>query len=161
MLVSSVTFHNKDTPLDRSPPLKLQRFLPYRLSTLANKISQSLAEQYSKQFDLSIPEWRILAILGEEESLSAVEIVQRTAMDKVAVSRAVKKMLDKGRLIKAQDDKDNRRFALALSEAGRNLYSEVVPIAIAYEEKLIADLSAEQIEQMDSLFNHLDQVMSS
>ncbi|GAB3036802.1 MarR family transcriptional regulator [Bowmanella dokdonensis] len=147
--------------MDRSPPLKLQRFLPYRLSTLANKISQSLAEQYSKQFDLSIPEWRILAILGEEESLSAVEIVQRTAMDKVAVSRAVKKMLDKGRLIKAQDDKDNRRFALALSEAGRNLYSEVVPIAIAYEEKLIADLSAEQIEQMDSLFNHLDQVMSS
>ncbi|MBN7827353.1 MarR family transcriptional regulator [Bowmanella dokdonensis] len=110
---------------------------------------------------MSIPEWRILAILGEEESLSAVEIVQRTAMDKVAVSRAVKKMLDKGRLIKAQDDKDNRRFALALSEAGRNLYSEVVPIAIAYEEKLIADLSAEQIEQMDSLFNHLDQVMSS
>ncbi|GGO65130.1 MarR family winged helix-turn-helix transcriptional regulator [Bowmanella pacifica] len=146
-------------PCKPNSPLLLQRFLPYRLTTLSNKISQALAAQYSQRFDLSIPEWRILAVLGEGMPLSAAEIVQRTAMDKVAVSRAVKKLLDKQRLEKNQDSSDNRRFALSLSESGQALYEEVVPIALEYERRLIAELSHDEIENMDKLFNHLDNVI--
>ncbi|WP_343840695.1 MarR family winged helix-turn-helix transcriptional regulator [Bowmanella denitrificans] len=146
-------------PCKPNSPLLLQRFLPYRLTTLSNKISQALAAQYSERFDLSIPEWRIVAVLGEGVALSAAEIVQRTAMDKVAVSRAVKKLLEKGRLEKNQDTNDNRRFALSLSEAGKTLYEEVVPIALDYEKRLIAQLNHEEIDNMDKLFNHLDSVI--
>lgn len=146
-------------PCKPNSPLLLQRFLPYRLTTLSNKISQALAAQYSQRFDLSIPEWRILAVLGEGIPLSAAEIVQRTAMDKVAVSRAVKKLLDKQRLEKNQDSSDNRRFALSLSASGQALYEEVVPIALEYERRLIAELSHDEIENMDKLFNHLDSVI--
>ncbi|MBN7821745.1 MarR family winged helix-turn-helix transcriptional regulator [Bowmanella yangjiangensis] len=146
-------------PCKPNSPLLLQRFLPYRLTTLSNKISQALAAQYSQRFDLSIPEWRILAVLGEGTALSAAEIVQRTAMDKVAVSRAVKKLLEKQRLEKNQDSNDNRRFSLSLSESGQALYEEVVPIALEYERRLIAELSHDEIENMDKLFNHLDNVI--
>lgn len=146
-------------PCKPNSPLLLQRFLPYRLTTLSNKISQALAAQYSQRFDLSIPEWRILAVLGEGTALSAAEIVQRTAMDKVAVSRAVKKLLEKQRLEKNQDSSDNRRFSLSLSESGQALYEEVVPIALEYERRLIAELSHDEIENMDKLFNHLDNVI--
>ncbi|MBT1064431.1 MarR family transcriptional regulator [Bowmanella sp. Y26] len=146
-------------PCKPNSPLLLQRFLPYRLTTLSNKISQALAAQYSQRFDLSIPEWRILAVLGEGTALSAAEIVQRTAMDKVAVSRAVKKLLEKQRLEKNQDSSDNRRFSLSLSESGQTLYEEVVPIALEYERRLIAELSHDEIENMDKLFNHLDNVI--
>ncbi|MDF2179051.1 MarR family transcriptional regulator [Aliiglaciecola sp. CAU 1673] len=140
-------------------PLNLQRFLPYRLSTLSNKISQSLAKLYSKRFDISIPEWRILAVLGQGTNLSAVQIAGLTAMDKVAVSRAVKRLLEKGHISKIQDDSDNRRFELSLSEQGQALYKEVVPLAMEYERRLLAGLSAQEIDNMDKLLNMLDQVV--
>lgn len=145
--------------VETTTPLNLQRFLPYRLSTLANKISQSLAKVYSKRFDISIPEWRVLAVLSQGANLSAVQIVGLTAMDKVAVSRAVKRLLQKGHITKIQDDTDNRRFALSLSAQGQALYQEIVPLAMEYERRLLADLSAQDIDNMDKLLNKLDQVV--
>ena len=78
--------------------LFLGDFLPYRLSVLSNKISRAIADGYEERFQLSLPEWRVMAILGGEPELSAGEVAERTAMDKVAVSRAVKKLLDNGRI---------------------------------------------------------------
>ena len=69
--------------------LDLDRFLPYRLSVLSNRISTSVAQMYSEHFQLTITEWRVMAILGRYPDLSANEVAQRSAMDKVAVSRAV------------------------------------------------------------------------
>src|SRR5689334_13638909 len=76
------------------PTLHLTRFLPYRLSVLANTVSHTLAKLYEKRFGITIPEWRIIAVLGGGETMSAGEIAQRTAMDKVQVSRAISRMLE-------------------------------------------------------------------
>lgn len=138
------------------PTLLLQRFLPYRLSVLSNKISQSLADHYSTQFDLTNQEWRILAILGEGKPYSAAELAGRTAMDKVAISRAVKKLLDSNRLVKHQDTTDNRRFELSLSAEGLALYKQVAAIADQYEKELLATFSSQEIEEMDTILNKLD-----
>ncbi len=78
----------------RAGTLSLQQFLPYRLSALANRISQSLADKYSKRFGINVHEWRILAALGEVGELTAVAITNRIAMDKVTVSRAVKRLIE-------------------------------------------------------------------
>lgn len=140
----------------KTPSLLLQRFLPYRLSVLSNKISQSLADHYSTQFDLTNQEWRILAILGEGKKRSAAELAGRTAMDKVAISRAVKKLLDSNRLVKHQDATDNRRFELSLSAEGMALYKQVAAIADTYEKELLATFTPQEIEEMDTMLNKLD-----
>ena len=85
-------------PRTRKPPpdhaiLELDRFLPYRLSVLSNRISQDIAAVYGEKFGLTVTEWRILAVLGRYPDLSATEVAERTAMDKVAVSRAVTSLL--------------------------------------------------------------------
>ena len=72
--------------------LDLAAFLPYRLSVLANTISRSFARLYAARFDLTIPEWRVMAVLGAYAPLSAGDVAARTAMDKVGVSRAVARM---------------------------------------------------------------------
>ena len=69
--------------------LHLEDFLPYRLSVLTNRVSSAIARHYSERFDLTVPEWRVMAVLGGAPDLSAREVAQKTAMDKVQVSRAV------------------------------------------------------------------------
>lgn len=125
-------------------PLILEDFLPYRLATLSNRVSRAIARLYAERFDLTIPEWRVMAVLGERPDLSASEVAERTAMDKVAVSRAVQRLLKKGRLTRHLAADDRRRSVLALSPVGRNIYDQVVPLAAAFEQAVLAALTREE-----------------
>ena len=136
--------------------LSLQQFLPYRLSALANRISQSLAVKYSKQYGVSVQEWRILAALGEETKLSAVGITNRIAMDKVAVSRAVKRLIEKDLIIKHLDDNDQRSHELSLSAQGVDIYQKLVPIALKHEQQVTANLTKKEKESLLKLLSKLD-----
>lgn len=135
--------------------LILDRFLPYRLSVLSNTVSSAIAERYSERFDLRIPEWRVLAVLGMQANLSAAEVATKTAMDAVAVSRAVTRLLKQGRLERSYTSQDRRRSQLRLSESGQRVYDEIVPIAKAYEQALLAPLDSEQRRELDRLLNVL------
>src|SRR6476469_4722707 len=95
--------------------LELEGFLPYRLSVLSNRVSSAIARVYSERFALGVTEWRVMAVLGRYPDLSASEVAQRTAMDKVAVSRAVASLLASGRLQRDIHGDDRRRSVLRLS----------------------------------------------
>ena len=123
--------------------LDLEHFLPYRLSVLSNRISQDIARLYADRFGLGITEWRVLAVLGRRDDLSAREVAERTAMDKVAVSRAVASLLAAGRITRDTHDEDRRRSVLDLSEEGQRVYAEVAPAALAYERRLLSNLGTE------------------
>lgn len=123
--------------------LDLEHFLPYRLSVLSNRISQDIARLYADRFELGITEWRVLAVLGRYPGLSASQLAERTAMDKVAVSRAVASLLAAGRVTRDTHGDDRRRSVLELSEEGRRVYAEVAPAALAYERRLLSNLKVE------------------
>ena len=92
-----------------APALSLEHFLPYRLSVLANTVSSALAGAYALRFGLTIPQWRVIAVLARTPGLSAADVAERTAMDKVAVSRAVAGLARTGRLRRATAAGDRRR----------------------------------------------------
>jgi DNA-binding MarR family transcriptional regulator len=137
--------------------LDLEHFLPYRLSVLSNRISAAIAREYAERFQLGMTEWRVLAVIGPLPGLSASEVVERTAMDKVAVSRAVDRLVRSGRLLRETDGDDRRRSLLRLSPAGRAVYAEVVPAALALERRLLESLSATDREQLDELLGRLNE----
>ena len=128
--------------MSETPRLQLDRFLPYRLSVLSNLVSSAIAGSYSARFGISIPEWRVMAVLAMEPELSAAQVAERTAMDKVAVSRAVSSLLDKGRIERSVSPGDRRRSILKLSTEGVNIYREVVPLALRHEQSLLDVLDA-------------------
>ncbi|MDF3075296.1 MAG: MarR family transcriptional regulator [Alphaproteobacteria bacterium] len=64
--------------------LVLEQFLPYRLSIVAQTVSGALSKLYASRFDLSVPQWRVMAVLGRYEPISANEVCDRVVMDKVA-----------------------------------------------------------------------------
>ncbi|GAB4574668.1 MAG: MarR family transcriptional regulator [Rhodothalassiaceae bacterium] len=136
--------------------LHLPDFLPYRFATLSNRISRTIATLYGARFRLTIPEWRIMAVLGDEPELSAGEVAARTAMDKVAVSRAVSRLLEAGRIERHFAATDQRRSVLALSEEGRRIYREIVPLALSYERALTKHLAPDEIAMLDRLLSRLE-----
>ena len=137
--------------------LILDRFLPYRLSVLSNTVSTAIANRYTERFDLRIPEWRVLAVLGMQPGLSAADVAARTAMDAVAVSRAVTRLLKQGRLERRYTSQDRRRSELRLSVQGQRVYEEIVPIARAYERTLLDGLDVTQRLELDRLLQRLTQ----
>jgi DNA-binding MarR family transcriptional regulator len=136
--------------------LELERFLPYRLSVLSNRISQDIARLYAGRFGLNVTEWRLLAVLGRYPGLSATELVERTAMDKVAVSRAVATLLAAGRLTRKTDGSDRRRALLRLSAKGYRIYDEVAPLALAYERELLAGLRSDERAALERLLEMVE-----
>jgi DNA-binding MarR family transcriptional regulator len=143
---------NSNRSADR---LHLEHFVPYRLSVLTNIVSQSIAEAYEREFGLSIPQWRVIAVLARYPDLSAIEVAERTAMDKVAVSRAVQGLLASRRLLRTYDSGDRRRSRLRLSGSGQSVYTRVAPLALRYEKMLLDALSPTDRRTLDRLLDRL------
>lgn len=138
-----------------SNQLQLADFLPYKLSILANRISYAIAEAYSSRFHLTIPAWRVMAVLGLEDNLTAADLVSRTAMDKVAISRAVASLLDMACIHRELDAEDRRRSLLTLTDKGRDIYQRIIPLARRYEQDLLNQLSEEDQQALKSITNKL------
>lgn len=138
-------------------PLELEHFLPYRLSILSNTVSQAIADDYQSRYDLSMTEWRVMAVLGRYEGLSARQVAERTAMDKVAVSRALARLVAAGRVDRTIHDADKRRSVLSLTATGWAMHDDVAPMARMRERELLAKLDADERTWLTRI---LDKLMS-
>ncbi|EIM00651.1 MarR family transcriptional regulator [Rhodanobacter denitrificans] len=150
-------------PAKRSPvpvtaehaPLQLEHFLPYLLSILSNTISQAIADDYQRRYDISVTEWRVMAVLARYAGLSAREVAERTAMDKVAVSRALARLVEAGRVDRAVHDNDKRRSVLNLSAAGWAIHDVIAPMARAREREVLAKLDAQERQWLARILDKL------
>ncbi|MDT8279288.1 MAG: MarR family winged helix-turn-helix transcriptional regulator [Erythrobacter sp.] len=120
---------------------QLGGFLPYQLSVASNAVSSLIAERYRKRFGLKIPEWRVMAVLGDAGTMTQRNLTAATVMDKVAVNRAVKVLEERGLIARVPNPGDGRSHLLALTGEGRAIHAEVMPLAKATEQELIAGLA--------------------
>ncbi len=139
----------------QQPLLTLERYLPYRLSILSNKVSSLVAQAYKDKFALSITEWRIMAVLGEYPGASADEISVKTQIEKSIISRAISKLLKRKLIERELAKEDKRRSQIALSETGLEVYREIVPLSYEYEEKLLSCLNESEQETLSDLIDRL------
>lgn len=122
--------------------LRLQAFVPFRLNRLAAAVSRHLSASYRGRFALEVPEWRIIATVGQERDCTAQFIAAGTRMHKTRVSRAIAHLIERGLIERAESEQDRRAMRLRLSGAGRRLYAQLVPLALAREEELLSCLTA-------------------
>ena len=137
--------------------LDLDRFMPYRLSVLSNRVSGAIAREYSERFGLTVPEWRVMAVLGGAPGLSARDLVERTGMDKVQVSRAVAALMKRKRVARRADTEDRRVMRLALTPKGEAVYAEIVPMAKKLEAAFLSSLDEGERATLDRLLKRLSQ----
>ncbi len=142
-------------PDRRDPALRLAAFLPYRLNVVAAVVSEGLARRYASQFGIGIPEWRVLATIGEFGRITAGAIGQHARMHKVKVSRAAAGLESRGLVAREANAKDRREAFLALTPAGDALYGRIAPLALAYAAELAAVLPPEDAAALDRILDAL------
>jgi DNA-binding MarR family transcriptional regulator len=135
--------------------MKLHEFTPYRLSVLTNRISSLIARAYTERFGISIPQWRVIAVLGEQSGITATEVARRTAMDKVAVSRAVAGLVAGGQVRRTASQQDGRVAKLTLTAKGRRIYDEITPFALRYEAAVLDPLDPSERGSLDAILAKL------
>jgi DNA-binding MarR family transcriptional regulator len=130
----------------RHAPIELEKFVPYQLSIVSNTVSQAIADEYQQRFDLGTIEWRVMAVLAryDGEGLSARQVARLTAMDKVAISRALARLVEKGRVLRRVHAGDKRRSVLRLSAAGWRIHDAVAPLARRHEREFLERLNDEE-----------------
>jgi DNA-binding MarR family transcriptional regulator len=145
-----------------SPPLKtvagdfqLDEFLPYRLSVAANRVSRMFSRRFADTFGLSIPEWRVLAVLGRVGSASPSAVGEMAAMDKVKVSRAAASLVARGMLRQTQDPDDGRARVLRMTRKGSSAYEGAVPLAREMEGEIASGLSRPEWAALHKALNRL------
>jgi DNA-binding MarR family transcriptional regulator len=126
---------------------QLAGFLPYQLSVASNAVSALIAERYRKRFGLKIPEWRVMAVLGDaahHRGMTQRALTRATLMDKVAVNRAVRVLEERGLIARLPNPGDGRSQLLELTDEGRAIHGEVMPLALATERELLARFAPDE-----------------
>lgn len=135
--------------------LKLDAYLPFRLSVASNAVSGLIARAYEDRFGLSIPQWRLICVLAEDRALTQVAVVARTGMDKVTISRAAQGLTKRHLVARNDHHADGRSHMLTLTVEGSRLYAEIAPLALAYEAALIAGLAPTEVALLKRLLGRL------
>jgi DNA-binding MarR family transcriptional regulator len=135
--------------------LTLNEFLPYQLSVTSNAVSDLIARSYRGRFGLKIPEWRVMAVLGERVSATQRELGEATAMDKVTVNRASKELVGRGLVERAPNETDGRSHHLALTPVGHELYAQIVPLALSVEAEIEAILGGDEAKALEAMLAKL------
>ena len=130
---------------------RLADFVPYQMSVATNVVSDLVARQYRNTYGLKIPEWRVMAALGDSGARTQRELVQATRMDKVAVNRACKVLEERALVQRSPNARDGRSHHLELTGAGRSVHGEIMPIALEMERRLFAPLSTSEVQTFKGL----------
>jgi len=139
-----------------SSTLKLDQFLPYRLSIASNRVSGVIATAYQALFGLRIPEWRAVAVLAEHGAMTQQALCGRTQMDKVTVSRAAIALAQRGLIARVTNPEDQRSNLIRLSDTGWELYERIAPEALAMEKRIFESFDAGELAQFRSMLERLE-----
>ena len=143
---------------DATRALVLDDFIPYRLSITSNLVSEAVADTYEALFGLTIPEWRLIAVIAEGEGLTQQALGLATRMDKVTVSRAAIALVERGLMQRHANPEDRRSHLLRLTDDGHTLYASVAPKALDLEQRIFAGFSGAEVEQFVAMLRRIDTV---
>lgn len=137
----------------------LADFLPYLMSVTTNAVSDLIADEYRVRYRLKIPEWRVMAVLGDGGAMTQRQLVVATRMDKVAVNRACKVLEDRGLAARSPNLLDGRSHLVDLTREGQAMFHEIMPHALGMERRLFNVLKpAERAQFKATLVRIVDRV---
>ena len=141
-MIGASTDTMNTAPRSDDAPLKLEKFLPYRLNVVASLVSQALSRIYSDRYGIGVPEWRVVVTLGQFGTMTGKAIGAHSHMHKTKVSRAVALLESRKLITRRANRSDLREALLALTSSGRTMYDDLAPIALDFANRLIEAVDA-------------------
>ena len=144
-------------PVRLAAPVSLDDLLLYRLSRLLASAGGMVIRLCEGRFGITRREWRILALLAQDEGLLSSQLAERAQLDRARTSKAITSLVAKRLLQRRSKPGDRRQAALALTEAGRALYDQLFPLVLEINRELLASLPAGEIQGLDAALDVLQQ----
>jgi DNA-binding MarR family transcriptional regulator len=134
----------------------IRDLLSYRIHRLANALSRGAALRYRRDFDVSLMEWRIIALLGSFAPLTLKALSQQSGLDKSLASRAVAGLVERRLVLREAGREDGREIALRLTAAGRRLHAGLMEAALERDDAFAACLTREEQVVLASAIRKLE-----
>lgn len=118
------------------------------IHVLANLIGRAFSGQLDGSFGMSVPEWRVLLTLARYPGLTAAEITNRWAMDKMAISRGIQRLERDGHIGRDRNPSDRRSYKLSLTASGEALHQKILPTANQRYREFVSCLTREELADL-------------
>lgn len=122
----------------------ISELLSYRLSRTSSALSRSAALRYRREFDVSLGEWRAIALIASDPTLTLNRLARRAGLDKAQMSRIVSKLTQRDLVNRTAGS--GRTSQLALTEAGTKVYRGLIAAANERDVTFRGVLSPEEGE---------------
>lgn len=134
---------------DEESAVDVTALLSYRLLVLSNTLGRWAAREYPRRFNLTLPEWRIISVLGARGPISPIEVSNLIAVDRAWISRTVPRLAERG-LLQVQDDPgDRRRTLLLLTANGAHLHRTISQVSLERQRRLTQALGEKEAADFD------------
>ncbi len=125
--------------------LTVDNFLTTMLSQLITRLRSTVTQPYAEQFGLTVPEWRILALLAHARTLPFSELVVQSTSDKALVSRTLRLLEERGLVhLETEGNTPRKKLICSVTDAGIALHDEVMPLARRRQAEVIRQLAPEE-----------------
>jgi DNA-binding MarR family transcriptional regulator len=143
--------------------LNVEDFLTFRLTRLSNALRTNLTKPYLESFELSLPEWRLLALVARFAPMRFSEVTARSGMDKGQVSRTLRVMAKRGltktKAIKSSGSRSTEALAapvmVSITSKGASLYKAVLPVARKRQADILLTLNQAERVALYSIVDKL------
>ncbi len=139
---------------------RLEKTLTYQLHQLSKLIDRRVDYSDIERIELNAGEGRTIAVLGYYGTASVIQLARLANLDKSQASRAIGALVKKGIIEKRSDSRDARAFELFLTEAGQQVYSDIVDLIVQRNELALKSLTLREKQQLFALFGKIHQNLS-
>lgn len=136
-------------------PKSVTDLLTYRLLRLSNTLGLYSSRRYRNQFDVTLPEWRVLSIIALLETTSARDISRALATDKAWVGLTVQKLERRGFVRRVSDREDGRRTLVSLTRQGKEVHDAIMANARRRQRRLLGALGERDAETLIASLDRL------
>ncbi len=136
--------------------LDLSTFVPYRLSLMGTLVQRAMGEIYRRRPGLTEPEWKVMTILAHYGPVPTGDIGHYVTIDRVAVSRALNRLMRRGLIVRSAHESDRRMFMADLSPAGSQLYDGLARQVDDLGQAMVQGLRAKEVSQLLALFEKME-----
>ncbi|PTT47146.1 MarR family transcriptional regulator [Aeromonas sp. HMWF016] len=136
----------------------LAHYPPYQLVHAAEMLRDTFEQFYEQRYQLTVPQWRLMMVLGPNYPISQKELVEASGMDKVRISREIRRLAEKGIIFTENSEQDKRISLVSLTDTGLALFQQLKSEAGSWQHTLTDYLPSESRE---AIRQHLHSVSAA
>ncbi len=105
--------------------------------------------------DITIDQWLVLKTIKDNPEMTQNEISKRVFKDHASVTRIIEILVQRKYLTRSFNDLDRRRYKLELTELGKKIYNDLVPIIYANRKTALSDVSTSEIKMLEKILEKI------